>query len=264
MSAGIPPGEIVALETVGLGIEIGGRTICRSLSLSFGAAQCWAVLGLNGAGKTTLLHTLAGVRPPQSGEVRLDGRSLARTPRRVIARSIGLLAQDLLDAFDGTVLETTLIGRHPHLSRWHWEGAEDARIAMAALAEVDLDGLAARRVSTLSGGECERLAIAAVLAQQPRVWLLDEPTSHLDAHHQLLVLDLFACRAAEQGRTVVMSLHDASLAARYCTHALLLFEGGEALAGAAASVLTEASLTRLYRHPIREIAADGLRLFVPR
>jgi iron complex transport system ATP-binding protein len=253
-----------ALETVELGIEIGGKAICRSLSLAFGAAQCWAVLGLNGAGKTTLLHTLAGVRPPQSGEVRLDGRSLAATRRRVIAQSIGLLAQDMLDAFDGTVLETALIGRHPHLSRWHWEGAEDARIAMAALAEVGLESLSARRVSTLSGGECERLAIAAVLAQQPRVWLLDEPTSHLDAHHQLLVLDLFSRRAAEGGRTIVMSLHDASLAARYCTHALLLFEGGEVLAGGVAAVLTEESLTRLYRHPIRELAADGLRLFVPR
>jgi len=252
------------LEAAGLGVEIGGKAICRALSLAFGAAQCWAVLGLNGAGKTTLLHTLAGLRPAQQGEVRLDGRPLARMARRAVAQRVALLAQDVVDAFDGTVLETALIGRHPHLARWQWEDAADVRVAMAALAEVGLDGLAARRVSTLSGGECERLAIAAVLAQQPRVWLLDEPTSHLDAHHQLLVLELFARRAADERKTVVMSLHDASLAARFCTHALLLFDGGETLAGPAADVLGEATLSRLIRHPVREVAAGGLRLFVPR
>jgi len=164
------------------------------------------------------------------------------------------------------VIETVLIGRHPHLPRWgwwQWESADDERIAQAALAAVELDGLTQRRVSTLSGGERERLAIATVLTQQPRVYLLDEPTSHLDTHRQLAVLELFARSAAAEARTVFMSLHDASLAARYCTHALLLFDGGEVAAGPAPEVLSADTLSRLYRHPMREISAGSSRLFVP-
>ena len=256
-----------ALEASALTVDIGGKKICRGLSLSFNHAECWAVLGLNGAGKTTLIHTLAGVRTAQSGSVLLEGLDLADTPRRDRARKLALLVQDSFDAFDATVLETALVGRHPHLPRWkwwQWGGKRDESIARSALAAVGLDTLAARRVSTLSGGERERLAIAAVLAQEPDIYLLDEPTSHLDTHHQLAVLDLFARRAREQGAMVIMSLHDASLAARYCSHALLLFDdAGEVRAGSIGDVLNAQSLSRLYRHTIREINTDGLRLFVP-
>ncbi len=252
------------LETRNLAVSIGGKSICRALDARFGAGECWAVLGLNGAGKTTLLHTLAGVRAAQTGEVLLDGVALARQARREVAKKLGLLVQDPSDAFDSSVLESALVGRHPHLSRW-WqrEDAGDQLIAQQALAAVDLAGLAPRRVSSLSGGERERLAIAAILAQQPRVFLLDEPTSHLDTHHQLAVLGLFARKSSGEACTVLMSLHDASLAARFCTHALLMFEGGEVITGKAADVLNAAVLSRLYDHPMREIRDQGLRLFVP-
>ena len=260
-----------ALATLALDVRIGGKTICHALSLAFKRSECWAVLGLNGAGKTTLIHTLAGVRPVQSGSVFVGGANLATLPRRELALRMALLAQDSFDAFDATVLETALVGRHPHLPRWkwwQWEDEDDKRIAMNALFAVNLEGIATRRVSTLSGGERERLAIAAVLTQEPQLYLLDEPTSHLDAHHQIAVLELFARKAREQACTVIMSLHDASLAARYCTHALLLFDAddtnaSEVRAGTVSEVLDAVTLTRLYRHPIREINAEGLRLFVP-
>lgn len=262
MRSGVP----AALEARSLSVQIGGTSVCRNLSMTFGHGQCWAVLGLNGSGKTTLIHTLAGLRGPASGEILLDGRALVSLSRREIAQNLALLAQDSFDAFDATVMETALIGRHPHTSRWRWmqwESQDDHELALAALAAVDLERLSERRVSTLSGGERERLAIAAVLTQEPRVVLLDEPTSHLDAHYQVAMLDLFTRKTREEACTVIMSLHDASLAARYCTHALLLFGGGETSAGPAAEVLDAESLTRLYRHTIREIRAGDLRLFVP-
>jgi iron complex transport system ATP-binding protein len=264
MSAVLNPVAIPALEARSLSISIGGKSICNGLSTSFGAGECWAILGLNGAGKTTLLHTLAGVRAPVAGEVLLDGIPLAQQARRNVAKKLGLLVQDPSDAFDSSVLEGVLIGRHPHLSRW-WqqESADDEAISRQALAAVDLAGLVSRRVNSLSGGERERLAIAAILAQQPRVFLLDEPTSHLDTHHQLTVLELFARKSAQEGCTVLMSLHDASLAARFCTHALLMFDGGEIAAGKVDNVLDAAALSRLYRHPMRQITDQGLRLFVP-
>jgi iron complex transport system ATP-binding protein len=255
-----------ALESRGLTVSIGGKSICSDLSLGFNAGECWAILGLNGAGKTTLIHTLAGVRPAQGGSVWLDGAALTEQPRIEVARKLGLLAQDTFDAFDTTVLETALIGRHPHLARWgwwQWEGDDDERIANEAIAGVGLDGFAQRSVSTLSGGERERLAIAAVLTQQPKVFLLDEPTSHLDTHRQLAVLELFARKAKAETCTVLMSLHDASLAARYCTHALLLFDDGETAAGPVSEILAAETLSRLYRHTMREINSEGLRLFVP-
>jgi iron complex transport system ATP-binding protein len=264
MSALAEMGAAPALETKNLSVSIGGKTICRDLSASFAAGECWAVLGLNGAGKTTLLHTLAGVRAAQSGEVLLNGVPLARQARRTVAKKLGLLVQDSSDAFDSSVLESTLVGRHPHISGW-WqrEDASDELIAQQALAAVDLAGLAPRRVSSLSGGERERLAIAAILAQQPRVFLLDEPTSHLDTHHQLAVLELFARKCRDEACTVLMSLHDASLATRFCSHALLMFNGGEVVAGPAAQVLNATALSRLYDHSMREISDQGLRLFVP-
>jgi iron complex transport system ATP-binding protein len=254
------------LEARALTVAIGGKTICRDLSLRLDAGECWALLGLNGAGKTTLIHTLAGVRPPQGGSVWLEGDAMIALRRRDVARKLGLLPQDSFDAFDTTVRETVLIGRHPHLPRWswwQWENERDEGIADEALAAVELKELAARRVSTLSGGERERLAIATVLAQQPRVFLLDEPTSHLDTHRQLSLLALFAHKAKTEARTVLMSLHDANLAARFCNRVLMLFDDGTFSAGPAAEVLQVETLSRLYRHAMREIDAGDSWLFVP-
>ena len=172
------------------------------------------------------------------------------------------LAQHQSDPFASTVLETVLVGRHPHLGRWDWESATDRRIAAAALAEVDLDGFAEREVQTLSGGERQRLAVAQLLTQEPRLFLLDEPLTHLDLSHQLAVMELFV-RRAQAGAGIVAVLHDPGFAARFCNQALLLFGDGEWLAGSAGEVITEASLTRLYGHPLRELSADGRRWFVP-
>jgi ABC-type cobalamin/Fe3+-siderophores transport system ATPase subunit len=121
------------LAARGLDVTIAGKRICDGLDLTVAAGDCWAILGRNGAGKTTLLHTLAGLRAPAAGTIELLGRSVSVMTRRELARLRGVLPQDDSDAFPATVLETVLIGRHPHLSRWQWEGPDDIRVARDAL-----------------------------------------------------------------------------------------------------------------------------------
>lgn len=250
------------LEARQLVIDIPGRGDGRALDVCIEPGQVWGVLGPNGAGKTTLLHTLAGLRAPRSGQVRLDDRPLAALGRRRVARQLGLVFQERHDGFPATVRETALIGRHPYLSPWQMEGAEELRLAEAALERLDLTHLADRLVGTLSGGERQRLAIATVLTQAPALWLADEPTNHLDLHHQTEVMALLAGEA-RQGRAVMMCLHDLNLAARWCSHLLLLYPEGEACWGLAEAMLEPAALERLYGQRLATAWVDGAPVFVP-
>ena len=244
-------------------IRAGARQLVSEMSIEFRAGELTAILGRNGCGKTLTLHTLAGLREPSAGTVLIDGLPFNQQNRRSVARRLGLLAQDLEDGFVSTSLETVLIGRHPHLAFWQWETAEDARLARNALAAVDLADFSERRTDTLSGGEQRRVAIAALLAQSPSVFLLDEPTNHLDPHHQLAVLELFH-DLARNGSTVIATLHDPTLAARFADRALLLFGDGRWTTGPARETITADSLSALYLTPMLEVQQDARRIFVPR
>lgn len=254
--------ETTRLECRGLTVSVPGRELVRTLTTEFLPGTVVAVLGRNGAGKSSLLHVLAGLREPAAGEVRLHERPLAEWPRREFALHVGLLPQASEDPFPGTVLETALVGRHPHIDFWQWEGAEDVEAARRCLALMDLAEMEDRDVATLSGGERRRLALAAALAQEPQTYLLDEPVQQLDPQHELQVLRLFRA-LADAGRTVVMSLHDAGVAARFADEALLLFGDGRWLHGTAAEVLNEETIAALYGVPVRELAWAGGRTFVP-
>jgi iron complex transport system ATP-binding protein len=194
--------------------------------------------------------------------IELAGRSIAQWSPRDVARRRAVLPQDDSDAFAATVLETTLVGRHPHLSRWRREGADDVAIARAALAAMDIGGAEARDVRTLSGGERRRVALAALLTQQPDLMFLDEPSSHLDLAHQLALLDRLIGLARSENKAVLMVLHDVNLAARCCDHALLL-DGGAAEAGPAHELLTAERLSRLYGVPLQAIGATPGHVFAP-
>lgn len=250
------------LETADLHVSIGGRTVCRNLDWRVMPGESWAILGRNGAGKSTLLSAIAGLRPPDSGRLEVAGRAVADTPPRELALIRGYLPQRSHDPFASTVLETVLVGRHPHLGRWDWESREDRRIAAEALAEVGLAGFDERDVQTLSGGERQRLGFAQLLAQAPQLFLLDEPLAHLDLNHQVAQMELLARRAAT-GAGVIAVLHEPGFAARYCGHALLLFGDGTWLAGATADIVTAENLTRLYGHPMRRLDGAPHPVFVP-
>jgi iron complex transport system ATP-binding protein len=253
--------QATALCAIGLGIAAGTRQLVTGLGADFAPGEFTAILGRNGSGKTLTLHTLAGLRPPQSGGVSIDAIPLEGLTRRSIARQIGLLMQDLEESFVTTAIEAVLIGRHPHLKSWQWESADDERIAREALARVNMQDFANRTTDGLSGGERRRVAIASLLAQDPKVFLLDEPTNHLDPHHQVAVLELFR-QQANAGRTVVATLHDPTLAARFADRVVLLFGDGRWTSGPTREALTAESLSALYLTPMVEIASNGRRAFV--
>jgi iron complex transport system ATP-binding protein len=254
---------MATLATQGLVIDIPGRADSDPLDLCIEPGQMWAVLGPNGAGKTTLLHTLAGLKPPRRGGVQLDGECLSAMGRRRVARSVAVVFQSYQDSFPATVLETALIGRHPHLSPWQADVADDQTIALEALGRLGLAGLEERAVSTLSGGERQRLALATALVQKPMIWLADEPTNHLDLHHQVAIMRLLTEEAAA-GRAVFLCLHDLNLAARWSSHVLLLQTDGQACWGPAARMLIPSALERLYGQALQVGTIDGTRVFVPR
>lgn len=251
-----------ALSAKQLDVLVPGRELVRQLDVDCVGGEFLAILGRNGAGKTLTLHTLAGLRDPDHGSVALDGSELGTLSRRRIAQSMALLPQDADDLFPATVYDTALIGRHPHIPALRLESQNDHAIVRRSLAEMGLDTLANRDVTTLSGGERRRLAIAQTLAQTPQIYLLDEPLNHLDPQHQLEVLDLLAARAAS-GASLVATLHDVNLAMRYADRCLLLFGDGRWELGPAEQALNTDTLSELYQVRMDSVSWNGTRQFFP-
>ena len=251
------------LEAQDLSLRVGGRTLVRDLSFRLGAGEVWCMLGPNGAGKSTFLHTAVGLREAQGGTMRLAGKALADWPAAEAARQRGFLPQSFHDAFSASVLESVMLGRHPYLSRWQWEGDEERDTALAALQAVDLAGFELRDVLTLSGGERQRVALAALLAQDAPLFLLDEPVSHLDLRHQIMVLEHLRELARDRGKGVLFTVHELNLAARFASHALLLTPQGTVLQGPIGEVMTEAALCGAFGHHVTRLETAGRTLFVP-
>jgi iron complex transport system ATP-binding protein len=246
----------------GLGVSQGQRRLLKGLDMELKAGECWALLGRNGAGKTTLLHTLAGIRPIEAGSIRLLDRDLHAWRARERAQCLGLLTQDASQGFEETVLEAALVGRHPHIGRWSNEGEEDVRIARQALNDCGLAGFEQRAVQSLSGGEQRRLGLATLLTQNPQLLLLDEPLNHLDLQWQWCMLHQLR-GLCEAGRGILLSLHDANLALRFCSHALLLDGEGGWRAGSVDEVITPKALQQTYGMAMRLIEDEQGRWVVP-
>jgi len=246
------------LSCRGVDVRAGARCLVRGLDLDIAAGQRWAVVGPNGAGKSSLLLVLAGARRPDAGAVALGGRTLGHWSVEALAGVRAMVADRWVDPFATSVRDTV------QAARFRLRGApplphDAADVAGNCLALLDCAHLAGRDVRQLSRGERQRVAVAAALAQDTALVLLDEPISHQDPRHQVQVLQALQARRTT---TYVAALHDINAAARFATHALLLAGDGSWVAGARDSVLTRERLSPLFSTTIAEIDVAGHRVFV--
>lgn len=230
------------------GLTVGHREpSLRGIDLAFGPGEFVGLLGANGAGKSTLLMTLAGHLKPLEGEALLEGEPVTRLSPRKVARTLAYLPQHPSRDEDFTVQELVEMGRHPYqrglgLTR----NPEDVRAVTHAMEVTATASLAAQRMGHLSGGQRQRARLAQAIAQEPRVLLLDEPTSWLDLKYQLELMGLLRRLALSEGVAVVAVLHDLNQAAQFCTRLVLLAEGGLQADGEPGEVLTAEALSKAY------------------
>ncbi len=222
------------------------------------------IIGPNGAGKSTLLRIAAGVIEADDGRVLLDGRPLASMERREVARSLGYLPQETVAQFDYTVAELAAMGRYPHHRGFAGLNRADREIVERSIRQTEMQALAGRTLAHLSGGERKRAFLASVLAQEPGILLLDEPTGALDIHHQVHFFRLLV-QLAGRGMAVAVVTHEVNLASLFSDRIVLMHQGRIAAEGAPREVLTEEAVHQLYgrgillhRHP-----ESGLPIVLP-
>ncbi|MGW1677452.1 ABC transporter ATP-binding protein [Saccharopolyspora sp. NPDC002376] len=238
-------------------------TVISGISTTVDTGGWLGIIGPNGSGKSTLLKAIAGL-VRHSGEVLVDARPLAQLRRRERARAIGYAPQIPQLPIGLTVTDYVLLGRTPHLGVLGREGPADLEVVRGLLDRLDLRRLADRALATLSGGERQRAVLARALAQRAGVLLLDEPTTGLDVGHAQALLDLVDELRQELGTTVVMTLHDLTLAAQYAQRLLLLDDGGVAAEGTPTEVLTPAALEKRYTARVTVLhTPDGSPVIAP-
>ncbi len=220
--------------------------VVHDLDLELTEGSFTAIVGPNGCGKSTLLRALGRLMRPSGGQVLLDGRAIARTPTREVAKVLGLLPQSPIAPEGLTVADLVARGRHPHQSWVRQWSRDDEAVVAEALEWTDMAELAARPVDALSGGQRQRAWISMALAQGTDLLLLDEPTTYLDLAHQIDVLELVGRLHAERGRTVALVLHDLNLAARYAQRLVAMKDGVLVASGTPAEVLTEQLLADVF------------------
>ncbi|MEU3578001.1 ABC transporter ATP-binding protein [Streptomyces globisporus] len=253
------------LTAEGLTLGYDDRTVVDSLDLAVPPGRITVIVGANACGKSTLLRSMSRLLAPRAGRVVLDGKEVHRLPAKELARTLGLLPQSPVAPEGITVSDLVGRGRHPHqgiFSRWNEQ--DDAAVA-AALEATHTEPLAERAVDELSGGQRQRVWIAMALAQQTDLLLLDEPTTFLDASHQIEVLDLLTDLNRSRGTTIVMILHDLNLAARYADHLIALADGGLHASGTPSEVLTEETVRAVFDLDSRiiEDPVSGRPLMLP-
>ena len=248
--------------------------VLRSVTLDVPENGFVGLLGPNGAGKSTLLRLLAGTRRPQRGRIALDGVPLSDLSRAVVAQRMAVVPQETHLAFDYTAGEVAMMGRYPHLRTFEIEGPADLDIVDRALAATGTGHLKHRRFETLSGGEKQRVIIAAALAQLQSadrgraagsgILLLDEPTASLDLAYQLEIAALLRRLHQEQGVAIVLSTHDLNLASSLCRTLVLLRAGTIVALGSTSDILTRKNIRQLYGVDAEIIDhASGHRVVIP-
>lgn len=223
------------------------KPIIEQISLSLETGEWLSLVGANGSGKSTFLKLLSRLLSPQGGVVLLDGRSIHELSPNQVARQLAILPQQSSPPMGLTVYQLVSLGRNPYLKWWQWDlESGDRRAVEEALEETELQAQRDRPVSELSGGERQRAFLALALAQNPQVLLLDEPTTYLDIHYQLQLLDLLKRLNQEQNLTIITVLHEINLAARYSDRLAFLKQGQLFTVGSPETVLTPETLSAVF------------------
>lgn len=235
-----------SIKTSGLSYGVNGKTIVDDVAFEIKRNEFLCIVGPNGAGKSTLLRLLARIINPTAGRILVDGENISGYEAKELYKKISFLPQTSYFDFPLSVLEVVLTGRYPYLGIFESESEKDIRRAEDCLSLVDLEGFSRRKVTTLSGGEQQRVSIARVLAQETDFIFLDEPSSHLDIHHKFALMELLRS-LAQEGKGIVAVLHDLDLASKFCERILVLENGRVAALGEPSRVLSEKLLSSVFK-----------------
>jgi iron complex transport system ATP-binding protein len=249
-------GPAVAIHALGFRYGRGSPLVLDGLSLEVPRGAIAAILGPNGSGKTTLLHLLLGLYLPSAGSVEVFGHAPEHYSRGALSQLVGLVPQSEILAFELSVLEFVLLGRAPYLGLLDLPHASDRQVAWQALEQTGIASLAGRPVTSLSGGERQLATIARALAQQPRVLLLDEPTSHLDLGNRQRILNILR-GLGDQQRTVVFTTHDPNAASAIADTVILVRDGRAVAEGSPHQVFTNDNLFATYGVPVEIVEVRG-------
>jgi len=237
-------GSLLAVS--GIGFSYRSKPVLHDISFTVGRGAVCGLLGPNASGKTTLLKCINGVLNPKEGEVRVNGMALGGMPRRQVARLMAVVPQQMSLVFSFTALQMVVMGRSARLGALKLPSLGDRTEARAAMAELGIGHLAERPFNELSGGERQLVLLARALFQETPILLLDEPTSHLDFRNQYRILDVVSEMTRAKGLATLVTLHDPNLAARYCTHLVVLKEGRLHRSGPRETVFEEKTLEEVY------------------
>ena len=254
------------LQVRNLTVSYGASVILKGIDLDVPKGGITTIVGPNGCGKSTLLRAAAGLLARDCGTVTLNGVDMAELKRREIARQLAVLPQTPVAPEGLTIRDLVGRGRHPHQSWLRQDSADDSRVVDAVMELTNVTEFANRPLERLSGGQRQRAWIAMVLAQETPLVFLDEPTTYLDLSHSVEVLSLVRRLADQEGRTVLMVLHDLNLAARYSDQLVVMQRGEVEAVGVPAEVLTESLLDRVFHLPavVATDPVNGGPLVVPR
>jgi iron complex transport system ATP-binding protein len=225
--------------------------VIREVSLDIQAGEFLGIIGPNGSGKSTLLKLIAGILQPNSQQVLFRGTDLQTCNRKKLAQSLAWIPQEQNMPFPFTVAEVVMMGRHPYLSAFMFEGENDFKIVEHAMEQTQTTIFAQRRFNEISGGEKQRVMLASAIAQEPKIMLLDEPTSALDLKYQVELLKILKDLNQPHNVTIVLAMHDLHLASKFCRRLVLLKEGRVVRDGTPEEVLQKKILEEVYEVPVK-------------
>ena len=227
-------------------LVVGKKALCNNLSLTINSGECWGLLGKNGAGKTSLLKCIAGIIKPEEGSISLDAIPIQNYDRKNLALRVGMLFQEGLSSLPATVFETVLLGRYPHSKYSVRDSLSDIQAIENILEEVNLSTLRNRELNTLSGGELQQVGIALLLAQDPDVFLLDEPSNHLDIAFTAQLKTILKERVSKRSTSLLLATHDINYVNEFCDKLILMVGDGTLILGKTQEILTEKNLSKAF------------------